>query len=505
MSFQHPFHCVRFIKRQQSGAQNLLVATAGPKIYSFAAESGQRLAVWPQDVEPSKEDSSKDIGTEASPEDQTPPEKKIKVTPSTDQTAGEDPKSTSQESKKPKTPAWSSIPLLIASSDGKHVVALTSEDKCLRVFAVGEDGSLQQLSERVMPKRPSAIVFACNDSTILSGDKFGDVYSLPLIPSETPATKTPNPAKTYQPKATTLTVHTKRNLAALEQQILHSNQNASTVAEKAGPDFECDLILGHVSLLTDVAYVSLSLETGAKRTYVLTADRDEHIRVSRGPPQAHVIENYCFGHNSFISKLCIPQWEPELLISGGGDNFLLVWKWSEGQILQKVPLVEETSQTEVIVRGIWAVPFAESTKSESLKVILVALEWSSQLLSYTLQSDGTLKPQGSIQVSGNALDVTGVERNGTIMVSVDGVREAGSTQNWRASPASSQALIESYRAKLSSEGLEWEPTNDPATSRINSEGTSELTAAAEDKKRNELNESLYALGNLRKKAGAEDA
>ena len=218
-----------------------------------------------------------------------------------------------------------------------------------------------------MPKRPSAIVLANNDTTILCGDKFGDVYSLPLIPSERP---TALPSRTIaqarsQPAATSLTVHSKKNLQALEQQKRQWKEGYRP-EEKTGPAFEHKVLLGHVSLLTDLIYVSLP---DRKRSYILTGDRDEHIRVSRGPPQAHVIENFCLGHNSFISKLCVPQWVPEYLISGGGDSHLFVWKWAESQILQKVPLVDNASDTtEVAVRGIWAVSLGTSN------VIIVSLE-----------------------------------------------------------------------------------------------------------------------------------
>jgi tRNA (guanine-N(7)-)-methyltransferase subunit TRM82 len=228
-----------------------------------------------------------------------------------------------------------------------------------------------------MPKRPSAIVVTSDDSTILSADKFGDVYALPLMPSDNPVLQQRNPrhTKLSSPAASDLTVHTKRNLHSLRQQMLHSRE--SDKKEKSGLDFEHQLLLGHVSLLTDMVIASLqSGSSGHACSYILTADRDEHIRVSRGPPQAHVIENYCLGHTSFISKLCIPRWSPELLISGGGDDYLLVWNWLEGRVLQKVPLVDQPSEgTELAVCGIWAVSLAEpADPSKVSNVILVAIE-----------------------------------------------------------------------------------------------------------------------------------
>ena len=181
----------------------------------------------------------------------------------------------------------------------------------------------------IMPKRPCAIAISVDDSTIISADKFGDVYSLPvLIPEITdeilkPATPTPESSsgKPFIPAANALTVHSQRNRKALENQKRQSNRPA----EKTEPVFEHKLLLGHVSMLTDVALATLG-----NRSYILTADRDEHIRVSRDIPQAHIIEGFCLGHTEFISRLCIPESRPEILISGGGDDELFVWDWING-------------------------------------------------------------------------------------------------------------------------------------------------------------------------------
>ncbi|KAK1145904.1 tRNA (guanine-N(7)-)-methyltransferase non-catalytic subunit trm82 [Aspergillus melleus] len=490
---QHPFLRLQFVDRQHVGRQNIIVGSAGSKLYSYAAETGQRLASWPQ-----AEDQS-------NVENQGPPEKKRKLS-ATDETAAEQPTSTNGASAKPKTPSWTSIPLVVASSTGEHVVAMTLEDKCVRVFQLGEDGSFQQLSERVMPKRGCALSLVSNDSLILLGDKFGDVYSLPLIPGDEEIAAPKVAARKMKhnwPAATNLTVHTKGNLASLEQQKLQYDAKMKKLSED-GPSlkFEHQLLVGHVSLLTDLAFVSLPVDASGdkKRSYILTADRDEHIRVSRGPPQTHVVENQCLGHTSFITKLCVPTWAPEYLVSGGGDNYLLVWKWAEGHILQKVPLVDETSETSesapIAVRGIWATSF------DALRLILVAIEGSTQLRCFVQESDGMLKEQQSFSASGNILDVTTNEKEKTVIVCVDNVREAGSTQEWRASPATT--LVEAYRAKPEGESLTWEPVTNSTISNINSSGTTDLEAIADAKKRKEANDSLYGLGNLRKKHMGED-
>lgn len=209
-----------------------------------------------------------------------------------------------------------------------------------------------------MPKRPCTIIVTPDNSAILCGDKFGDVYELPLHPAEEvilPERKHQEPPKPYQPQATKLTVHTKRNLQALEQQL----KSSVTPSGGSTPSFKHKLLLGHVSLLTDVVFAAIPAEkspSGKPRNYVLTSDRDEHIRVSRGPPQAHIIEHFCLGHTSFVSKLCIPPSRPDILISGGGDRFLFVWDWLQGKVLQQVQLGPTLDSQDLAVHGIWTTP-----------------------------------------------------------------------------------------------------------------------------------------------------
>lgn len=223
-----------------------------------------------------------------------------------------------------------------------------------------------------MAKKPCALALAADDQIILCADKFGDVYSLPLVPGE--YVKPRAQVKKTKPVATPLTVHSKRNLRSLEQQHLQAERAEKAqeeAEEKTALNFEHQLILGHVSMLTDIVALTLpGPEGGVSRSYILTADRDEHIRVSRGIPQAHVIEQHCLGHTSLISKLYVPPWAPHVLVSGGGDGHLFVWNWSEGRIHQTVPL--EGVSEDAVVSGIWG--FVFDNGSESARVILVGIE-----------------------------------------------------------------------------------------------------------------------------------
>lgn len=267
-----------------------------------------------------------------------------------------------------------------------------------------------------MPKRPSSVILNTDQSTILCADKFGDVYALPLLgPSSRKqsvgnATRSlsdglsdgvPEEKKVHVPSASVLTVHTKKNQQALKNQM----KTAHKVAEKKTLDFDHQLLLGHVSLLTDLAYVTLPQDGSetSQRSYILSSDRDEHIRVSRGLPQCHIIEGYCLGHTQFISKICIIPWHPKYLVSGGGDDYLFVWDWLPGDVQEKInlkPLVAdlrldgavkplETNGSEsredlasegavdasnIAVSGIWAVPTPNQGSGELTGDIVVAVE-----------------------------------------------------------------------------------------------------------------------------------
>ncbi|KAH7399259.1 tRNA methyltransferase-like protein [Pyrenochaeta sp. MPI-SDFR-AT-0127] len=396
---------------------------------------------------------------------------------------------------------------LTLSNDGNYLIGVTGEDKCIRVFQIDSQGRLEQLSERCLSRRPCSITLTADDLTILCADKFGDVYALPLLLSiecERPVTlmdESPGP-KDYVPAATALTVHSGRNRKTLEEQL---KQSAKGVPKSKEPmKFRHELLLGHVSMLTDIAYAKVN-----SRGYVITADRDEHIRISRGPPQAHIIEGFCFGHEAFVSKLCLTQ--SGYLVSGGGDDHLFVWEWQTCRMIEKLPIKDIVlnhlrSRTDInfvmtneasfriAISGIWNTP---GNSSE----ILVACEGVPALFGFKV---GTSAARGDvIPLDGNALGVAFLQTTGAasiIAVAIDNVHKAGSTTAVRDDEGVSRMQCFSklgsgeWREDASAHGtLAWFESQ--------GRGNGAGQGSADEKAVRDI---LYNVENLRKRPGAED-
>ncbi|QEU61032.1 Trm82 [Kluyveromyces lactis] len=175
---------------------------------------------------------------------------------------------------------------LALSRDGKLLLACTDSDKAAVIFNIDlddKDNILKLIKRQPYPKRPNAITTSVDDKDLILADKFGDVYSMPI----------------------------------------QNDVITSINAEKAP-------ILGHVSMLTDVKMLTDS----EGKQYIVTADRDEHIRISHYP-QSFIVDKWLFGHEEFVSTICIPAWSNKLLFSAGGDKFVFSWNWKTGAMLSK--------------------------------------------------------------------------------------------------------------------------------------------------------------------------
>jgi tRNA (guanine-N(7)-)-methyltransferase subunit TRM82 len=468
----HPFQKLCCIEK----TTDLLFAAAGPHIYSLSLASGGILSTWPPNFDDGLSDAEDGMATQKHHIGE-PPSKKRKLSIPGEAAESSD-SSTSVEivaerakgqRRKVKTvdSKLPNVSHLIAAKDQKHIIVVTSEDKCIRVFELGNAleagkiGRLKLLSERCMPKRLCAIVLTPDDSTILAADKFGDVYSLPLLDvSSASIYVQQKPARDFKPSATELTVHTKGNREALRQQ----REQKSAAKTKEGPNFEHKLLLGHVSLLTDLVIAETDT-AGKRRQYILTADRDEHIRVSRGPPQAHLVENYCLGHKEFVSKLCILPWQPDILVAGSGETSIKTFHWQTGKLAGELSIFGIISESiassthdlsehkplrKLAVSGIWPIEAEISPGYLTGKsgFVLVAFEGYNPtgvipkyladllyslplLLSLEWSSDQQLVYHETVELPGNALDVVVLQGSQTIMVSTDNVHIPGSVKRVR--------------------------------------------------------------------------
>jgi tRNA (guanine-N(7)-)-methyltransferase subunit TRM82 len=117
--------------------------------------------------------------------------------------------------------------------------------------------------------------------------------------------------------------------------------------------------------------------------------------------------------------------------------------------------------------------------------------------------------QQSLQLSGNVLDVTEAENDNTVFVSVDGVHESGSTRTWRDEVTQPQIFVQAFTMKTQGENKAYEPANSPTIDNINRHGTEDILKstdeAARAKEQKVLSESLYNVGNLRKRGRGDDA
>lgn len=99
------------------------------------------------------------------------------------------------------------------------------------------------------------------------------------------------------------------------------------------------LILGHLSMLLDVLITY-------DNKYIITADRDEKIRVSQFP-NAYNIESYCLGHTKFVSNISqLPQ-DHNILISAGGDGAIKLWDYKNGRELDSINYGENIPADDV--------------------------------------------------------------------------------------------------------------------------------------------------------------
>ncbi|KAM9709729.1 LOW QUALITY PROTEIN: tRNA (guanine-N(7)-)-methyltransferase non-catalytic subunit wdr4 [Menidia menidia] len=180
----------------------------------------------------------------------------------------------------PPEEAGSDRVLAFAASASGRLLALTDDCKRLALFAREPTCSpaWRRLSVRWVARRCTALAFSRAEDELLAADKSGDVYSFSVVEAQR----------------------------------------------------EGQLRMGHLSML-------LALALSPDDRYIITADRDEKIRVSRHR-SPHCIQSFCLGHQQFVSALQIPPGHPRWLLSGSGDGTVKLWEYESGRRLQSLDL-----------------------------------------------------------------------------------------------------------------------------------------------------------------------
>jgi tRNA (guanine-N(7)-)-methyltransferase subunit TRM82 len=203
------------------------------------------------------------------------------------------------------------IQAVCSTEIGSHIwLAVSREDKTLSLYCVAdvkfqEDVmQLQPVAIYNMPKRARCLVFHTLPSStgadchmIIAGDLSGDAFAYP-VPS-------------YD---------------AIDL----------TAAAAAKPSSR-RLLLGHTaSMLTGMQVAP----TNSGRQFILTADRDEKVRVSCFP-ETHIVHGYLLGHTAFVSAMDAVSGDGArpLCLTGSGDGTVRLWDYQTCKEVGMVPLV----------------------------------------------------------------------------------------------------------------------------------------------------------------------
>ncbi|PWN40794.1 hypothetical protein IE81DRAFT_325180 [Ceraceosorus guamensis] len=292
----------------------------------------------------------------------------------------------------PRFAAWSPSTLIGADHTSKESLgqgatalyqsrlALVGDDKILRVYALifnlglGAQVDVQlcegenhlaygrEVLTKRLPKRAAAVVWE-NERVLVVADKHGDVRSFEILPPSEAAR------------------HSSSNAIPVPVSAAQSGRKAEEEEEEEEEEQDASMRprLGHVSMLTSMllappsarralgsGLVSSGASAPPSAPYIITADRDEHIRISRWGKNraAHVIERYLLGSKgaigamSFLPSLnassvprrgeggpteeqaeegedddddgdLVQRYGAAPLLTSEGGRFISLWRWNE--------------------------------------------------------------------------------------------------------------------------------------------------------------------------------
>nr|XP_022294183.1 tRNA (guanine-N(7)-)-methyltransferase non-catalytic subunit wdr4-like isoform X1 [Crassostrea virginica] len=216
----------------------------------------------------------------------------------------------------------------VTSKDGQNRILACKFSPSWRFFAVCDDAkrlylfrcgeSWELVSNRPISRRCTRLTFTYDEKNVLVADKWGDVFRFSV----------------QDPK-------------------------------KGG-----QLLLGHLSMLLDIL-------TTKEDKFVVTADRDNKIRIS-SYPNSYNIHTYCLQHTEYVTSLTYCE-DPEVIISGSGDGSIIVWNIN-GQVLSQTNCSE----------GDTTLPVKKIEWDRNSKLLSVIFLNSPVVQFYTLTPDSAL-------------------------------------------------------------------------------------------------------------------
>ncbi|CAI4230589.1 unnamed protein product [Auanema sp. JU1783] len=143
--------------------------------------------------------------------------------------------------------------------------------------------------------------------------------------------------------------------------------------------------------LTGVISMVLDVGVSTDGKYVLFADRDEKIRISRYP-QAFVTEAYCLGHTEYVRSFTVAD---DALYSSGGDSMLIRWNMLNGSCMRR--LQTKVSDSDPVRKLV-------SYKKEESVFIYAITEGEKNI--YVHEDDGSqILPRGSVCLDDIVVDI----------------------------------------------------------------------------------------------------
>ncbi|XP_011299833.1 tRNA (guanine-N(7)-)-methyltransferase non-catalytic subunit WDR4 [Fopius arisanus] len=142
-----------------------------------------------------------------------------------------------------------------------------------------------------------------------------------------------------------LSLLSNRTLVRAASRVKFTPKDDVIVADKSGdayvfstsnPGNSGDLILGHLSMLLDIV-------VSQDERFIITADRDEKIRISNFP-NSYSIQSFCLGHTTFVSNILELPHDRRVLVSAGGDGTFRFWNYVDGTELKSVNFMEKVQE-----------------------------------------------------------------------------------------------------------------------------------------------------------------